>query len=134
MTGYRVNVAELGKLITALEDGAQQVRDANKSLAAHGQLGMLGHEALTDSAHEFEETWRYGLGKLDEAAEAVIERLHSAKRNYQELDEAHAELYDTTMPDIQPAGVPGGGWTGKGPHEDGLPGGNGPIDKALDGS
>lgn len=108
MTGYRVNIAELGRLITTLEDGAQQVRDANNELAAHGQLGMLGHETLTDSAHEFEETWRYGLGKLDEAAEAVIERLHSAKRNYQELDQAHAELYDTALPESQPTGVPGG--------------------------
>ncbi|WP_051399595.1 WXG100 family type VII secretion target [Haloechinothrix halophila] len=127
MTGYRVNIAELGRLINTLEDGAQQVREANKNLAAHGQLGMLGHETLTGSAHEFEETWRYGLGKLDEAAEGVIERLHSAKRNYQELDEAHAEMYDATLPDSQPTGFPGGGWTGEGPHE------GGEIFKALEG-
>ncbi|MPY77189.1 MAG: hypothetical protein GEV04_01590 [Actinophytocola sp.] len=118
MTGYKVNIGELGRLINTLEDGAQQVREANKNLAAHGQLGMLGHEALTDSAHEFEETWRYGLGKLDEAAEAVIERLHGAKRNYQELDEGHAEMYDKMMQNGAPAGGSGGGT----------------ISKALDGS
>lgn len=138
MTGYRVNIAELGRLIATLEDGAQQVRHANNDLAAHSQLGMLGHEALTDSAHEFEETWRYGLGKLDEAAEAVIERLHSARRNYQELDDAHAELYDKTMPDSQPTGFLGGGWTGTGPLEGGwngaVPTEGGDISRALDGS
>lgn len=60
MTGYAVNMAELARLIQTLEDGAQEVREANKTFAAEGQLDMLGHDALRDSAHEFEETWRYG--------------------------------------------------------------------------
>lgn len=97
MTGYAVNIAELARLIQTLEDGAQEVREANKTLAAEGQLDMLGHDALRDSAHEFEETWRYGLGKLDEAAEGVIERLAAAKKNYEGLEDAHGGLFDQVL-------------------------------------
>ncbi|GAA5112116.1 hypothetical protein [Haloechinothrix salitolerans] len=97
MTGYAVNIAELAKLIQTLEDGAHEVREANTTLAAEGQLDMLGHDALRDSAHEFEETWRYELGKLDEAAEGVIERLAAAKKNYEELEDAHGGLFDQVL-------------------------------------
>ncbi len=107
MTGYRVNIAELAKLIQTLDDGAHQVREANKTLAAQGQLDMLGHDALTGSAHEFEETWRYGLGKLDEAAEAVIERLEAAKANYEQLEDAHGGLFDKVLPAAE-GGAAGG--------------------------
>lgn len=92
--GYSVNVAELAKLIETLEDGAEQVREANKTLSAQGQLDMLGHESLADAAEGFEEKWRYGLDKLDEAAEGVIERLQAAKKNYEALEEAHSDLFD----------------------------------------
>lgn len=113
--GYSVNIVELAKLIQTLEDGAQQVREANKTLAAQGQLDMLGHDALKNSAHEFEEKWHYGLDKLDEAAEGVIERLQAAKKNYQELDEAHSGLFDKILSGggggLGPE-VPGGGWIG----------------------
>jgi ribosome modulation factor len=55
--GYEVNIAELGRLIQTLEDGAEQVRDANKTLAAVGQLEMLGNDALKVEARRFEEKW-----------------------------------------------------------------------------
>lgn len=98
MTGYRVNIAELGRLIATLEDGAQQVRHANDDLA-HGQPCTIGHRTLTGSARELEATWRSGLRKLDEAADDVIERLHHAVRRYQALDEAQVELYDAALRD-----------------------------------
>lgn len=124
--GYLVNVAALATLIDTLEDGAEQVREANKTLAAHGQLNMLGNDTLRDEAHEFEETWRYGLEKLDEAAEGVIERLQAAKKNYEALEDAHEGLFDKLYPGSgaggggasgsgaseTPAGIPGGGFTG----------------------
>lgn len=115
--GYKVKLEELGKLITTLEDGAQDVREANKTLAALGQLDMLGHESLKKAAHEFEEDWRYGLDKLDEAAAEVIERLRVAKRNYQELEEANSDLFAAFDGALGGQGgatpnIPGGGATG----------------------
>lgn len=124
--GYSVNIVELAKLIQTLEDGAQQVREANKTLAAQGQLDMLGHDALKGSAHKFEEKWQYGLDKLDEAAEGVIERLQAAKKNYQELDDAHSGLFDKIFSGGgggQGPEMPGGGWTGGGEIGNALTGG-----------
>lgn len=119
--GYKVNIEALGKLIHTLEDGADQVREANKTLAATGQLNMLGNDALKNQAHKFEETWEYGLGKLDEAAKGVIERLQAAKQNYQELEEHYGEEIGRLIPaDGGPPTIPGGGIMG------GFqPGGNG---------
>lgn len=76
-----------------LADGARQVREANKTLAAVGQLDLLGHDALRGGAHAFEEKWRWGLDKLDEAAEAVIDRLRETKRNYEALEEEYSGLF-----------------------------------------
>lgn len=124
MGGYKVNIAELGRLIQTLEDGAEQVRDANKTLAAVGQLEMLGNETLKGEAHRFEEKWDYGLGKLDEAAKGVIERLESAKKNYAALEAEYDELFGKIFPDDgvgagisatgdqTASGIPGGGYTG----------------------
>ncbi|SFQ23377.1 hypothetical protein SAMN05421810_105284 [Amycolatopsis arida] len=96
--GYAVNVAELARLITTLEDGANEVREANKTLAAQGQLDLLGDDVLKNAAHEFEEKWRYGLEKLDEAAKGVIKRLESAKKNYEALEEEYAGAIDKIIP------------------------------------
>lgn len=117
MDGYKINIVALAALINTLEDGAEQVRDANKTLAAHGQLDMLGNDKLRDEAHEFEETWQYGLDKLDEAAEGVIERLQAAKKNYEALEDAHSSLFDGLFQGSGgapsgPQGIPGGGFTG----------------------
>ncbi|WP_116041769.1 hypothetical protein [Amycolatopsis palatopharyngis] len=68
MGGYKVNIAELGRLIQTLEDGAEQVRDANKTLAAVGQLEMLGNETLKGEAHRFEEKWESGPSMVAQRA------------------------------------------------------------------
>lgn len=109
--GYQVNIVELAKLIKTLENGAEQVRAANKTLAAVGQLDMLGNERLAEEGHEFEEKWEYGLDKLDEAAEGVIERLESAKKNYEALEEENSGLFDRIGQAI-PGGGSGGGPSG----------------------
>lgn len=128
VSGYEVNIVELAKLIDVLKDGAEEVRDANKTLAAVGQLDMLGNDTLKGEAHGFEEKWRWGLDKLDEASDAVIERLESAKKNYEHLEEEYSGLFAGILPGggggpsgggtMPPGGggtmpnVPGGGYTG----------------------
>lgn len=111
--GYAVNIAELGTLIRTLEDGAEQVRQANKKLA-DGDRVDLGSETITSAAGAFEEEWEWGLDKLDEAAEHVIERLRSTKKNYQELEEGHRELLNKTEQRIGDGtvGAPGSGLPG----------------------
>jgi hypothetical protein len=74
---------------------------------------MLGNDALKVEAHRFEEKWEYGLGKLDEAAEGVIERLTSAKKNYAALEEEYDELFAKIFP--------GGGGIGAGASPSGSP-------------
>lgn len=110
MGGYEVNIAELAKLIQTLQDGAEEVRDANKTLAATGQLDMLGNDRLCGEGHEFEEKWQYGLEKLDEAADAVVERLEKAKKAYEELEHDIGGLLGKFKPEGNEPEV--GGYTG----------------------
>lgn len=91
--GYKVQLDELGKLINTLDEAANQITEANKTLSAMGQLrGMMGNETLADEAQAFEDTWEYGIEKLGEAATDVSERLVAVKDNYQKLEELNAEL------------------------------------------
>lgn len=93
--GYAVNIAELGTLINTLDDGAQQIRRANKKLADKDQSD-LGSEKIATAAGAFDEEWEWGLDKLDDAAKGVVERLRSARKNYQQLEEANRELLNKT--------------------------------------
>ncbi|MQA08283.1 MAG: hypothetical protein GEU98_06965 [Pseudonocardiaceae bacterium] len=93
VAGYEVNIAALGKLISNLESATEQITNANKTLAAQSTLGMLGNPTLSKSGQDFEDTWEYGIEKLGDAAEGVTERLAEAKKNYQELEEANAEIF-----------------------------------------
>ncbi|OLT44191.1 hypothetical protein BJF85_20125 [Saccharomonospora sp. CUA-673] len=131
--GYSVNIDELGTLITTLDEGAQEIRRANKQLADKGR-GDFGSPLLVEAAGAFDEEWEWGLGKLDEAAENVIERLESAKRNYQELEDTVQESIAKVGEGVLGGAPPsiGGGIGSDGPAG-GLPPGTGPGSPMGDG-
>ncbi|MGH3520721.1 MAG: WXG100 family type VII secretion target [Haloechinothrix sp.] len=133
--GYAVHIGELGKLITTLEEAADQITDANKTLSAVGELeGMMGNDRLASEAKGFDDTWEYGIEKLAEAASAVSERLLEAKKNYQALEEMTADAFGGTGG--LGSEVPGGGWTGSFPTGPNIsaPGGRAPgFDPSIDG-
>lgn len=77
---YALEIAELAKLITSLDEAADEVREANKNLAAHGQLNKLGNDALKNSALRFDPA-PGELAAVDTSAEqyrTVSTRLASA--------------------------------------------------------
>jgi len=107
MTGYTLQVDELGKLIGDLETAADRMSDANTKLATTSLFGLLGNGTLADAGGAFEEAWEFGIEKLGEAAEGVTERLKTAKTKYQELEEQFGGGLDKLGETI-----PGGGYTG----------------------
>lgn len=51
--GYKVDIDELGRLIRAVEDAADDVRGANKKLAEAGEFEKLGDGRLEGETQEF---------------------------------------------------------------------------------
>ncbi|MDS0133866.1 MULTISPECIES: hypothetical protein [unclassified Amycolatopsis] len=86
MDGYAVKVDELGKLIGDLGTAADRMAGANKKLGGGGAFGALGTAELGKAGVEFEEAWRFGIGRLGEAASEVTERLKAAKQKYEEIE------------------------------------------------
>lgn len=127
-TGFQVDLPAIDRLIRTLEEGAERVREANAELGGYGsveelddagglvglvegaseRLEVLGNETLAVAAQRFAAKWRYGLDKLDEAAEAVLDRLHDTRRTYQAVEDACRGLFDEmSIPSVD--GVPGAG-------------------------
>ncbi|MFJ1766320.1 hypothetical protein ACIOD2_38730 [Amycolatopsis sp. NPDC088138] len=86
MDGYAVKVEELGKLIGDLGTAADGMADANRKLGGGGAFGSLGHADLGRAGVEFEEAWRYGIGRLGDAAVGITERLKEAKGKYERIE------------------------------------------------
>ena len=114
--GYEVDPAALDGLIRTLEDAASYVRDANAELGGTAGIGdpdgidemidaareanaertgLLGNETLAGAAAEFADKWRYGLDKLDEAAQEVIGRLQETRQTYADAEESSSNVFSS---------------------------------------
>lgn len=134
MDGYAVKVDELGKLIGDLDTAAGRMADANKKLGGGGAFGSLGTAELGKAGVEFEEAWRFGIGRLGEAASDITERLKTAKEKYERIEAQFAgdfgsavDVGDGSAPDRSrghyPRVGPGGGGAPGADLDDGKVGG-----------
>lgn len=105
--GYRLQVDELGGLITSLDEAAGRMTAANGQLRA-ASAEDLGSRDLDGAGRVFQDRWEYGIGKIADAAGKMTEALQATKRQYEDIEKAVAELF----PD--PGGAPPGptdcGW------------------------
>ncbi|MCR6481255.1 type VII secretion target [Amycolatopsis sp. OK19-0408] len=118
MDGYAVKAGELGKLIGDLDTAAGRMADANRKLGGGGAFGSLGTAELGKAGVEFEEAWRFGIGRLGEAASDITERLKAAKEKYERIEAQFAGEFGSA--------VGGGGAPGADPRDDGKVGGGVP--------
>ncbi|WP_439384474.1 hypothetical protein [Amycolatopsis lexingtonensis] len=91
MDGYAVKADELGKLIGDLDTAAGRMADANEKLGGGGAFGSLGTAELGKAGVEFEDAWRFGIGRLGEAASEITERLKVAKEKYERIEAEFGE-------------------------------------------
>jgi len=110
--GYQVDPAAIDGLVQILDDAASLVREANSELGGFGggdvpgglamvidehasdeRIDLLGNETLAGTAAEFASSWRYGLDKLDDEANEVIERLRETRRTYDDVEEGEGNVF-----------------------------------------
>lgn len=129
--GFQVDLGELGRLTTTLDQAAGDMRAANNGLrdaAAHD----LGSRAIDGAGRAFQDRWEYGIGKIADASEKLVEALQSTQRRYAETDRALAEMFS----DPGHQGPTDCGWgNARGrPAPQGPPAGDSAITQALSGS
>jgi uncharacterized protein YukE len=87
MSGFfQVDLDALRQFITTLGQSGDQMEaalDAMKSADAT----QIGTKDLDDAAHDFQDTWRYGLGQLQDKIKDTDSGVEQAHRAYQEVEQ-----------------------------------------------
>ncbi|MCU1681532.1 MAG: hypothetical protein JWQ81_2271 [Amycolatopsis sp.] len=102
--GYQVDLNEMGTLITTLQQAKDRMTDANKALGDSTPSDM-GSREIDSAGAEFQDRWKYGIGKIAEFSGAVVDGLTKAKQAYADVEsEAIAALGQS--PSGQPSPTP----------------------------
>ena len=120
--GFLVDVPGLGQLIASLSEAADRMRTANGRLRA-ASAADLGSGVLDYAARDFQDRWEYGIGKISDTSEKMIDSLRETTQLYEQIDQAIAKLVPD--PGATVAAADGSDPTG--------PGESSPISRALDG-
>lgn len=130
--GFRVDLGELGRLTATLDQAADDMLSANDRLR-DAAASDLGSRAIDSAGRAFQDRWEYGIGKIAEASDKMVEALRSTQRVYEETDRALAEMFPDPGPGYQ--GPTDGSWRNAiQPAPQGPPAGDSAITQALAGS
>jgi hypothetical protein len=99
--GYRLDVSGMNRLVDRLAEAEDRMTKANNALRG-ATAKDLGSFVLDRAGNDFRDRWEYGIGKLAESAEKVVEGLNATQKQYKDVDQATAQYF--------PAG--GGGGSG----------------------
>jgi Excreted virulence factor EspC, type VII ESX diderm len=91
MTTFSVQTDELRRLAANLATFHSQLGHVTNGLSGLGEA-QTGHPGLASAVSGFVDHWHYALGKIDEHAKAVEDRLKQAAEIYTAADDgiAHA--------------------------------------------
>jgi hypothetical protein len=85
--GYRVDLAQMGTLITTLETAKDRMTSANKALGESSPRD-LGSDDIDDAGEDFQHRWKYGIGKIADFSGTVAEGLAKAKDVYAKMEQS----------------------------------------------
>ena len=105
--GYRVDLDQMGTLITTLQQAKEQMTNANKALGESSPNDM-GSRDIDAAGGEFQDRWNYGIGKIAEFSGAVVDGLTKAKQAYADMETNTAQAFAQSPGDqaAPPAAAP----------------------------
>ena len=112
---FQVDLDVLQRMVQTLGDAGDQMDTALKSMSS-SRAGRIGTDALDHAADEFQHTWQYGLGQLQQAIKESSEGVKKAHDAYKQCDDAveqamakiNSEAMGTIDQLVQAATVRGG--------------------------
>lgn len=90
---FQVDLEVLGRMTTSLQQAGDQMESALRQLGG-AEGGQVGTQLLNTAAHNFQSTWHYGLGQLQQIIKETDEGVKAAHDAYQELDQAIKQAMD----------------------------------------
>jgi uncharacterized protein YukE len=87
---YQVDLDVLGRMTKTLQDAGEQMGQALQALAGE-QGGSIGPSDLATAAGNFQHTWKYGLGQLQQAIEECTEGVDKVRKNYEDTEQGIAQ-------------------------------------------
>ncbi|SDP81201.1 hypothetical protein SAMN04487905_109190 [Actinopolyspora xinjiangensis] len=111
--GYRVDIEKLTRLISDLDNAADDITAANRALGdARGR--DLGTSGIDDASDGFRERWSHGIEKIAEGAKATSEALGSARETYAKLEQEVVSLVTSAVTRQQSSSGGSGGQDSQG--------------------
>jgi len=83
---FKVDLDVLGRMTKTLQQAGEQMDQALQAFGA-AEDGKIGPLALAGAAKDFQSTWKYGLGQLQQAISECTEGVSKVHQNYQETEQ-----------------------------------------------
>jgi uncharacterized protein YukE len=87
---FKVDLDVLSEMAKTLQQAGDQMDQALKAFGSE-QGGKLGPSALAGAASEFQSTWKYGLGQLQQAISECTEGVGQVRQNYEQTEQGIAQ-------------------------------------------
>jgi len=87
---YKVDLDVLGQMTETLQDAGEQMGQALRALGGE-QGGRIGPSVLAGAAEDFQNTWKYGLGRLQAAIEECTEGVDQVHKAYADTEQGIAQ-------------------------------------------
>lgn len=76
----------LSEMTSTLQQAGEQMGQALQAFGA-AEDGQIGPQAIAGAAKNFQSTWKYGLGQLQQAIEECTEGVDKVHQNYQQTEQ-----------------------------------------------
>jgi uncharacterized protein YukE len=84
---FQVDLDVLQRMTKTLSDAGDQMDAALKAMSS-AHSGQIGDSALNGAADDFQNTWHYGLGQLQQAIKETSDGVNKAHDAYKQCDDA----------------------------------------------
>lgn len=86
-TYFQVDLQELERLISDLGSADQLMSDALDAMKATGGSTSIGTSELDGACGDFQDAWRYGLGKLGDAVKSTLDGVKQNQKVYAQVEQ-----------------------------------------------
>lgn len=105
MSGFRVDLDRMNRLITDLDHAADDITAANQ-LLHQSTARDLGTPGIDRAAEQFQQRWGESISSIGDAAKRTSDGLDETRKTYAELEEQVARMFHSGQHPQSPPPAP----------------------------